>query len=133
MGLSSSVKTFSCGMWDLAQPEMEPGPRALGMWSLSHYGQWDLDPVASASVLLTFSAREYLPCCGHCPAVHGRFSSIPGLFPLDARRKPPPLPGVTNVSPTPWVQAEGSWFRTKGARGTQGKEGYGYWEVWQRW
>ena len=62
-GLSSSVKTFSCGMWDLApQPEMEHGPRALGMWSLSHYGQWDLDPVGclSASVLLTFSARNTL-------------------------------------------------------------------------
>ena len=32
-----SLWTLSCGLWDLALwPEIEPGPRALGVWSLSH-------------------------------------------------------------------------------------------------
>ena len=31
-------ETVSCGMWDLVPwPGIEPGPPALGLWSLSHY------------------------------------------------------------------------------------------------
>ena len=35
---SCSMQTLSCSMWDLAPwPGIGPGPRALGMWSLSHW------------------------------------------------------------------------------------------------
>ena len=36
---SCNMWSLSCSMWDLVPPsEIEPGPPALGMWSLSHQG-----------------------------------------------------------------------------------------------
>ena len=36
-GLICTLHALSCGMWDLApRSGMEPGPTALGAWSLSH-------------------------------------------------------------------------------------------------
>ena len=36
--ISCGMLTLSCGMWDqVPRPVIEPGPPALGVWSLSHW------------------------------------------------------------------------------------------------
>ena len=59
--ISCSMQTPSCSMWDLVPwPGMEPGPPALGVWSLSHGTTWEV-PVLT--FLLT--RARITPCLGH--------------------------------------------------------------------
>ena len=50
--LVAACETVSCSMWDLVlQPEMEPGPPAWGVWSLSHWATREA-PVCVCGVCL---------------------------------------------------------------------------------
>ena len=57
---SCGMRTLSCGMWDLVPwPEIEPGPPALGAWSLSH---WTTREVPLIFVLLSLYLFSFLFC-----------------------------------------------------------------------
>ena len=62
-GSSFSLETPSCGKWDLVpQPEMEPGPPALGTWSLS---PCSLDRQGSPYLLVLLTVFLLAPQVSH--------------------------------------------------------------------
>ena len=68
---SCSIQTLSCSMWDLVPwPGIEPGPRALGVWNLSHWTTREV-PVM---YILTFIPLLYIVCA--FPVINCTFLSF---------------------------------------------------------
>ena len=52
---SCGMQALSCGMWDLVLPPgIDPGPPALGAWSLSHWTTREISALLLSSLVVSY-------------------------------------------------------------------------------